>query len=206
MKKITLIGLVFILLTSACNKIIFRDIDCRDFSNQENLKYFGGIIGDTVTFKKPDDNLAKFVIKEKYLVHRTGYTSDTGCGCHDTWGLLMTSGTDTISLFNGVTYVEDNDANKYNKLFVKIDEKLSVFITEDISTVDLSIDTIDFANVIKYNYEFPDNLNFNTVYMAKNYGIIQMKRQNGEIWTNVNLTDELNTNINTFDYSENTCE
>lgn len=119
----------------------------------------------------------------------------------------MVSGTDTISIYNGVKYVENNEANDYKNLFVKIDEKLSSFITEDVSIVDeLSIDTIDFVNVIKYNYEFPDNLHFNTVYMAKNYGIIKMVRKNGEIWTNINLTDELNTNINTFEYSENTCE
>lgn len=210
MNRITILLPITILITSllySCSEVIFRDVNCRDFENNNDLKWFSGKKGEILTFNKSDGTTVSFNIVDKYIFHRTKYISDTGCGCHDMWGMMMTNENDTISMYSQAKYVEDNDANLYDNLYIKIDGELSGFITEDKLLVpEFSIDTLNFNNIIKFSFNHNGNKKFNTIYIAPEIGIIQMNRNDGEIWINQNLTEIQSTSFDSFEYSENTCE
>ncbi|MBN2891738.1 MAG: hypothetical protein JXL97_07715 [Bacteroidales bacterium] len=202
------IFIVFFFITSfSCNKLFFKKVECRSFEYTEELEWFTGEKNDTVTFIKPDSNTIDFVISDKYLIHRTLYHSGSDCNCKDLWGILMVNETDTISIFSESYYIENNDAEKSDNFYIIAEGHLSGFINEDVTIIqNFTVDSITFNEVKKFEYPHANNSQFHKIYIAKEIGIVQMEKVDGEIWINQNLTNPLATNLESFEYSENTCE
>ena len=71
MKSKTILSLIgiFVLFHSCIS--VFREVTCRDFEFEEELKWYPGVVGDAVTFISNQDETKTFVIVDKYLQHRT---------------------------------------------------------------------------------------------------------------------------------------
>ncbi len=194
-------------LLNSCGKIIFREINCRGFEFDDELKWFAGNVGDILTLKNETDDSINFVIRDKYILHRTSYISDTGCGCHDRWGILLTAGNDTINMYSDSKYVEKQTANRYDNFYIKYNNTLSGFITEDKQIeINYSIDNVVFEQVLIFSYSHTEDNQFKKIVIAPEIGVAQLTDSKGNIWTNKNLETKLNVEWNSFDYSENTCE
>ena len=195
------------LISSYSCGTIFREVNCRDFEFQDELKWFPGNVGDALTLTNDINETKEFIIKNKYILHRTKYISDTGCNCHDRWGILLSVGNDTISMYGDSQYIEKNSADRYDYFFIKHNDKLSGFITEDKSVVaNYSVDDITFAEVMIFEYSHTESNMFNKIVIAPEIGVVELTETNGNIWRNLDLETKLNIDISSFDYSENTCE
>ncbi len=162
---------------------------------------------DSVVFINSSNERNKFIVSDKSISHRKRYTSDTGCGCLDASSMLMTNNSDSIWFKNELRYVEDQTGNRYETVVFVLDNKQSGFYETHMTTINTySIDSLTFTNVKKFEYNYTDNLQVKTVYLVKYLGVIKFEMVNGEIWINENLTDYKTTTIETFTYSENTCE
>jgi len=204
--QFVVLGLMIATAFLSCGKLFNREIDCRELNNGSHLKWFAGGISDTIAFVKPDNTVVKFVVDDKYLYHRTKYISDTGCGCHDMWGIRLSSPSDTISMYNQEKYVNDNESNVYSTCYVTIDGVTSGFITEDKSVVSsMSINSTSVSNLIKFKFANNEAGQFTEVYIAENIGIVQMVSNNGDKWINQNLIVGLDVSFGSFLYEENTC-
>jgi len=192
---------------STCKKIIFREIECREFTLTEEYYWNPVNNGDSVVFINSLNERNEFVVVDKSISHRTKYTSDTGCGCLDESSVLMTNNSDSIWFRNELRYVEDQTGNRYEDVVFVLDDKQSIFYETHMTTIETySIDSLTFTNVKRFEYEYTDNLKVKTVYIVKNLGIIRFEMVSGEIWTNENLIDYETTTFESFTYSENTCE
>ena len=209
MKKITITTLLILtaVFLSTCKKIIFREIDCRAFTLTEEYYWNPVDNRDSVVFINSSNERNKFIVSDKSISHRKRYTSDTGCGCLDASSMLMTNNSDSIWFKNELRYVEDQTGNRYETVVFVLDNKQSGFYETHMTTINTySIDSLTFTNVKKFEYNYTDNLQVKTVYLVKYLGVIKFEMVNGEIWINENLTDYKTTTIETFTYSENTCE
>lgn len=202
-----LLGLTITLSVLSCKKLIFREVQCREPNNTNHLKWFAGKLNDTITLVKPDNTIINFIVDDKYIFHRTQYTSDTGCGCHDMWGIRMVSGSDTISMYNQEKYVEDNESNGYSACQLTINGIYSGFISEDKSSLSsMIVNDTTITNLIRFKYENNDEGQFTEIYISENIGIVQMVSANGDKWVNQDLTSSLDVSLGSFSYEENTCE
>ena len=206
--SLSILCIVIILgIFHACGTIIFREIKCRDFEFQEDLKWFAGNVGDVITLSTNGNETKKFIIEDKYIIHTKKYTSDSGCGCHDIWGIVLSSANDTIIMNGESVYVEKNTARKYNSFFIKYNNKASGFIDEDKSIVtNYTLNNITFAQVLIFKYSHTENNQFKKIAIAPELGVVELTETNGNIWHNTDLATKLNINISSFEYSERTCE
>ena len=95
--SLSILCIVIILgIFHSCNKLLFREIECRDFEFHDDLKWFAGNVGDVITLSTNDNETKKFTIEDKYIIHTKKYTSDIGCGCQDIWGIFLSTAHDTI--------------------------------------------------------------------------------------------------------------
>ena len=209
MKTKMIICLIILLILGqfySCG-LIFRDVNCRDFEFHDELKWFPGNIGDALTLTNETGETIDFIIRDKYILHRTKYISDTGCGCHDRWGILMSAGNDTISMYSDSKYIEKNTADRYDSFFVRYNNKWSAFYTENKSiATNYSIYNVTFDQVLIFDYSQTQNNQLKKVVIAPEIGVAELIDANGNIWRNKDLETKLNINISSFDYSENTCE
>jgi len=121
--------------------------------------------------------------------------------------MISENASDTIGMFSQAKYVYDNEADVSERLGLVIDGDYSGFYSEDKSVeTNFEIDCFMFDEVLKYEYSFTDSNNVKVVYIAKEIGIIQLEKVNGEVWVNENLDKKLNIDFDSFTYSENTCE
>jgi len=212
MKTKISISIICIIITlwalHSCGVLLFREVKCRDFEFQDELKWFAGNVGNVITLSNNRGNETKeFIIRDKYILHRIKYTSDTGCDCHDRWGILLSSGNDTISMYSDSKYIETNPSNRYDYLFIKYNNNLSSFTDEDKSIVtNYTIDNITFSQVLIFEYSHDENNQFKKVVIAPEIGIIELTETNGNIWTNTNLETKLSIDMSSFEYSEYVCE
>ena len=203
---LTLICMVVFGVYHSCG-IMFREVSCRDFEFQDELKWYAGNVGDVLTFSNNESKTKQFVIKDKYLFHVTKYISDTGCGCHDGWGILLSAENDSISMYSQSKYVENKSANRYDSFYIRANGKLSGFITEDKSIVtNYTIENKTFAQVMVFEYSHTESNQFKKIVIAPEIGIIELIETNGTVWRNVDLETKLNIDKDSFEYSENTCE
>jgi len=187
--------------------LIFREMKCRDFEFQDDLKWYAGNVGDVITLSTEDKETKKFVVEDKYIMHTKKYTSDTGCGCQDIWGIVLSSDNDTIIINGESAYVENDAAKKYNSFFIKHNNKASGFIDEDKSIVtNYTIDNITFAQVLIFEYSYTENNQFKKIVIAPELGVVELTETNGTVWKNTDLETKLNIDITSFEYSEQTCE
>jgi len=190
----------------SCSILPFREVKCRDFEYQDELKWYAGSIGEIITFSNERNETKAFVIQDKYLLHRTKYTSDTGCDCHDRWGIMLVEGNDTISMYSDSKYIEKNSAKRYDYFYVKYNNALSSFITEDKSIVsNYKIGNETFAQVMIFEHSYAGNSQFEKVVVAPEIGVIELFETNGNVWINTNLEKKLSIGLNSFVYEEYIC-
>ena len=192
----------------SCDKIIFREIKCRDFEIKGENYWFPLNVGESVVFVNSATNIRKkYTIVVKHISHRTKYTSDTGCGCLDSSAMLLVSGTDSLWFKNELKYVEDQKGNYYEDIIFVINGKYSGFDETSRTRLDTySLNSINFSDVELFECkECEVGLSVNKMYRVKNLGIVLFELVNGEVWMNENLTKTGLTTKDSFEYSENTC-
>lgn len=207
-KKLTIIIFcISSILLITCGKVVWREIECREFSLKGEHYWFPLNIGDSVSFTNSSNLQKTFIVKDKYISHRTKYISDTGCGCYDLTEMLLISGNDSIWFNNHLVYIEDREGTYREDMFFVIDGVQSGFYETHRTIIDsYEIDSISFNNVERFDYDYSESENIVSVYRVKNLGIIRFIKKNGEVWTNDNLTEFKENTIDSFNYSENTCE
>jgi hypothetical protein len=211
MKKNTItfsiLATTLLILAFGCKKIIFRTIECRPFSETDELNWMVGNKNDTIKFISTNNTIHKFIVADKDIIHRKKYKSDSGCGCKDTWEILYTEGTDSIAIVYFTKYVEKNPANKYEDITVVLNNTKSYF-TEATKSVlnNYTVDSTVFNEVNRYTYDYTSSDQVKAIYLVKNIGIIQIDRVNGEVWKNMNLKNTISVSKDSFEYDENTCE
>jgi hypothetical protein len=209
MRKDEALGYIFIFMVmfSGCKGFIFRDVKCRDFALKGEHYWFPLYVGDSVTFLSTSDTKKTFMVVDKYISHRTRYVSDTGCGCSDLTGMLLVSNEDSIWFNNRLKYIEQQEGNYYEDVFLKIDNVTSGFYETHKTVLNsYSIDTLSFSDVERFDYDVTGEMKVKTVFRAKDLGIIKFVMGNDIEWTNENLTVMKETNLDSFNYSENTCK
>ena len=191
----------------SCNKIVFRTVKCRDFEFHDELKWYAGNVGDVITLSNQKNETKEFIIRDKYLFHVTKYISDTGCGCHDGWGILLSTDIDSISMYSQSKYVENKPANRYDNFYIKYNDKISGFITKDKSIMsNYIVENKMFTQVMVFEYSYTENNEFKKIVIAPEIGVIELTETNGNVWINTDLEKKMSIDINTFEYSESTCE
>lgn len=194
-------------LFNSCGKLFWREVKCRNFEFQDELKWYPGTVGDVITLSNKENETNEFTIRDKYIHHRTKYISDTGCGCHDWWGIFLTSKNDTINMYGHSRYIEDKPAHKYNYLYFHHNYKQSGFIDEDKSIANnYTIEDKTFAQVLIFEYAHTENNQFKKVIIAPEIGVIELIEVNGNVWKNTDLETKLNIDMKSFEYKETTCE
>jgi len=75
MKKIFLIigMLIFSLISVTCNKLVFREVTCRDFTLNEENYWFPINNGDSVIFTNSSNLNKIYIVEDKSISHRTKY-------------------------------------------------------------------------------------------------------------------------------------
>jgi hypothetical protein len=197
---------MLVVAMSSCLKDNRERIQCEDFSNQNDLVWLAGLVGDSLTFKNAEGSEISFVVDDKYILHTTSYLTNSGCNCHDIWGMLLTSSSDSISMHSHLVYTEYQEV-EYDNLFMKIDDKLTRFFREDVTKLStFEVDGVVLNDVKRYHFPQAEELQFRTIYLAKDLGIVQMERVGGEIWINTQLDRFLPVDFNSFRYSESDCQ
>ena len=204
------VGLIITsILFVSCNSFIFRDITCREFQIKGENYWFPLHVEDSVVFINSATNVRKkYMVVDKHIFHRTRYVSDTGCGCLDYSGMLLTSGMDSLWFYNELRYIEDNEGSYYEDIVFVINGKQSGFCETSKTKLDTyTLNSIKFSDVEFFECEDCEvDLSVKKLYRVRNIGIVLFELVNGEVWINENLTKTGLTTIDSFDYSENTCE
>jgi hypothetical protein len=208
MSKILLLSLLLCTLSLInCGKLFFREIDCREFELGEEYYWFNSNNGDSVIFTSQSNMELAFIVGDKWIEHRTQYTSDTGCGCLDLSGMILSNESDTITLINQLTYVEDNNGTRYETLILTINGGSNEFHETSIITLPTySIEDASFSNVKKFEKAETENPNIQSLYLAENLGIIQIEMMDGTTWTNSDLAPKNPTELTSFRFETNKCE
>ena len=207
-KKVRLLIICVIMLEVfySCGKLFWREIKCRDFEFQDDLKWFAGNIGEIITLSNKENETKEFIIRDKYIYHRTKYISDTGCSCHDIWGILLSTEKDTIGMYSHSSYIEKNKSEKYDYFYIRLNNQLSVFKSENKSIIEnYSIGDKPFVQVLIFEFQ-DENNPIKKVVVAPEIGVIEITETNGSVWKNTDLETKLNIDISSFDYSENICD
>ena len=208
MKTIINISIIYVLLIGfhSCG-LIFREVKCRNFEFHDELKWFAGSADDVITFSNKENETKEFKIVKKYIDHRIKYISDTGCGCHDWWGVLLSAGNDTIDMYSHSRYVETNPAAKYDYFIIKYNNKLSVFTSENKSIVaNYTIENKMFAQVLIIEYSHTETNQFKKIVIAPEIGIIELTETNGNVWKKIDIETKLKIDLSSFEYRETTCD
>lgn len=199
--------LVILLMAVGCGEVVFRKVDCQAFSLTEEHYWFPETAGDSVVFVNSTNERKKFIVADKSIYHRPEYTSDTGCGCLEVSGMLLTSGTDSVWFKKEIRYVTDQQKDSTEDVVFVFDDVQSVFYeTHRVLLDTYSIGSHSFSDVKKFEYTYTDEAKVKQVYLVKNLGIIRFEMVGGEVWTNANLTTYKTASQDTFTYSEVACE
>ncbi|MDR1698464.1 MAG: hypothetical protein LBR75_01385 [Prevotellaceae bacterium] len=209
MKKLRISAMLLIatLFLSSCGELMFREINCRSFEFQDDLKWYAGNVGDVITLSNQANETKEFIIEDKVIFHTKKYTSDTGCGCYDRWGMQLIGSKDTITMYSESVYIEKNAAESSNYFLITFNNVFSGYFDENRSIVsNYTIESNTFAQVLIFDYLPAANKQFNKIVIAPEIGVVQLIEANGNIWTNTDLNRKLNIDMNSFKYNENTCE
>lgn len=207
MKFLLYIFIFSLTLLMSCGILLFRNIECREFASQDELVWFPGNVGDTVIFKKSSSGSATFMVVRKSIYHTLGYKSDTGCGCADLWELILANDSDTLGVVGQIHYVNNNPPRRNDRVIISIDNNNAGFVTSDRSILkSITIGGVKLDSVAQFKYNHPNPEDFNKAIISKGLGIVQLVRNNGEIWTNLNLIRTGTTSIDSFKYSETPCQ
>jgi hypothetical protein len=206
-RTIVMIFTAVVLTTSvtSCLKDNRRTVECDPFSNQSDLAWFAGLDGETLTFQNQDGAEKIFVIEDKYIIHTTSFLTESGCNCHDIWGILLSSDADSVGIFSQYIYNENQEA-RLDNLNMRIDGAFTGFSYDHKTLLtSFEVEGVVFNDVIRFQFNYTDDLQFHTVYLAKELGIVQLNRVNGEVWVNTQLDRKLRIDFDSFRYSESEC-
>jgi hypothetical protein len=193
----------------SCKKLFNREVKCRDFQIKGEHYWFPLNVGDSVVFVNVSANIRKkFLVQDKRIAHTTKYKSDTGCGCFDYSGMLLTSGSDSLWFKNELKYIENKEGNYYEDIFFVINGSKSGFYeTQRTILANYTVNGVNFSDVEFFSCaNCQIALDVKKIYRVKNLGIISYELVNGEVWTNENLTKTGQTSKDSFTYLEETCE
>ncbi len=193
-------------LYSSCKKDKAQKITCDNFQLSQEYYWFPQKVGDTVIFRNDDNEVMKFIIKDKLVSHRKSYMSDKNCSCLDISGMNLSNGVDSIWFVNNYAYIPGSSSVLYQDVVFKINGvKTSFYDTETEVVNSLKIDSVTFTKVYKYEYNNTDPNNVKRVYFVKNLGVAKFELVNGEVWTIQNLKQQ-QTSIETFTIKDNPCD
>jgi len=183
-----------------------KRLPCDPFSSQDQLKWFAGEVGDTLSFRDQNNVSKSFEIEDKYIIHTTSFVSQVGCNCHDVWGILLVNGADSIGVVGQHVYNQYEEFRLSN-LNIKVDGRLTAFnSTHRTNLATYRLGDMEFRNVIRFQHNHTDSLQFRAIFIAPEIGIVRMDRVNGEIWINTHLGRILPSDLPTFRYTERVCE
>jgi hypothetical protein len=199
------VGIATAILLCGCSNFIFRDIDCFDISNE--LKLFPGSVGNTLTLKNATGSSLLFTIIKKVAEHISGYISDTGCSCHDYWRVDLQTDDFTFTFATTLQYIENNEGTRLEDLVIKVGSNEQMFTVGNREYHE----SYDFAGtqvqkVIEYKKTGASADEFSKIYLAKEIGLVRLVKGNGDTWTNTQLTPNLESGTDTWDYTEFLCE
>jgi len=196
-----------IICFGGCKKMLYNEIECRNYIFPEDLFWFPNNVGDTISFTSSSKSEKKFVIDEKLIQHTTKYVENTGCGCEDNTSILLRNETDSIWFRNTLFYIYDNKEDVTFYVVFNFSGKHSAFNIKDKSiAATLTIDNIIFNDVQKLEFNYSDPLKVKTAYLVKNLGIIKFEQGNGEYWINRNLIKYLTDKQESYEYIEGFCD
>ncbi|MGI6291198.1 MAG: hypothetical protein ACOXZH_02050 [Bacteroidales bacterium] len=116
---------------------------------------------------------------------------------------------DSIKAINKTTDGREwlSDKQLEDIIFVIKNKKSGFFETERTKLNTYSLDSINFTDVELFECkDCKENLKVKKMYRVRNLGIISFELVNGEVWINENLSKTGLTTMDSFEYSENTCE
>jgi hypothetical protein len=204
---------VLILITTCaialagCGKLWNREIDCNIYAVSDETFWFPDPVGSQFMFKGSSGDSIVFLKLDNYIWHTTGYTTDTGCGCNDRSGQLLTAGNDSLWFNTEMSYIENNIPQRYETIGVVLNGHKSVFTTTEL----LSIDSIQiggqvFSNIKKYELEATsDSLAPKMIILGQDKGILRIVLQNGMLLES-NPINASSVRISDFNYSEGWCD
>jgi hypothetical protein len=199
-------AVILITSISSCIKDKRRRVDCEPFSNQSDLAWLAGVTGEFLTFQNQDGAEKTFKIEDKYIIHTTYFITEMGCNCHDIWGILLSSDADSVGVFSQFIYNESQEA-RFDNFNMRMDDVFTGFNQGHKTLLtSFEVDGVVFNNVLRFQFNHTGDLQFSTVYLAKELGIVQLNRVNGEIWINTQLERKLRIDFDSFRYSESGCE
>jgi len=199
-------AVVLMFLLSSCGILPFQEVVCHDLGTTEESYWFPAKMGDSVTFVNTKNEQIKLYVTDKSMYHTTKYYTDTGCSCYDWSGMLLANKTDTIWFTNEVNYIDDFKESTDLTVLVELKGIEATFNEENVTLLpSLAFDNQTITDVKKYEYAYTNAAKTKTVYFAKNIGIIRFEMVNGEIWTNTQLTPEVTSILETFEYKEEEC-
>ena len=116
---------------------------------------------------------------------------------------------DSIKAINKTTDGREwlSDKQLEDIIFVIKNKKSGFFETERTKLNTYSLDSINFTDVELFECkDCKENLKVKKMYRVRNLGIISFELVNGEVWINENLSKTGLTTMDSFEYSEITCE
>jgi len=177
---------------------------CNDFSLTVEKYWISEKIGETITFTYKDTLKETFTVTNKDAYHVTDYETGTGYTCYDITTTILAHKSDTIVLSSELQYQEGLNATKQEKYLFRSKGDIYIFLNEDFTSQGKQkIDSINFPDVKLFKYKAKEADDINSLYFAKNHGIIAFSRENGEIW--VKEIGDINgkeVNLSTFNYIE----
>ena len=206
-RRLKIVSILIPILISgiACGSLFWRDADCYDIS--EDLKLFPGNVQDNVVLSDKNGNKTILKIIKKIAQHITGYITDTGCSCYDFWKVDLSGNGVSIIFATELQYIELTEGTRYEDLVIMNSSVETHFTEANKKTYkNYNFDGITLQNVIEYHTTATSPSEYSSVYLAKNVGIARLITGNGTIFTNTNLTTQLNSGIETWEYSESKCE
>jgi hypothetical protein len=204
----TLLLLVILAVSlAACGKLWNRERDCNAFKLSNEVFWFPKPIGSQYVFKNASGDSVLFTKADNYIWHTTGYTTDTGCGCNDQSGQLLTAGNDSIWFNTEMRYIEDNLPQRIETIGVVLNGRKAIFTEADRTSQDtLYVHEDMLYNTRKYaRAAAGDALTPVTIFLAENNGLVRIVFQNGQMME-LASPPNLFVTVNDFLYGEGWCD
>ncbi|MCB9426311.1 MAG: hypothetical protein H6584_04705 [Flavobacteriales bacterium] len=206
LKKLSILFLSSLAFIS-CDLLPYKDVNCRPFVLKGEMQWFPEQTGETVRFTNTSNQTKDFTVVDKFIAHRTSYVSDTGCGCRDLSGMLLTTSDKGSIWFNDRNnYIYDKPDKIQENVFIVINDVQSGFYEIHKTKLDQhTINDVIINDVERFDFAYTDDTKVKRLYRAKSIGVIQFELVNGEVWTNEKLVPTKTQELSSFKYSEDTC-
>ncbi|MEN9444005.1 MAG: hypothetical protein RIS47_895 [Bacteroidota bacterium] len=195
-----------VLFQTACIETKVEIIDCPTFALTGEKYWFAENKNTPINFQTDDGQTKTFIITDKSIHHRTQINAKAGCSCSENSGILLLSGNDSIWAINRSSYTDPSLKTNTEVVVFVINGTTSIFYESDLKDQTYyNIGDKNFSNIKKYTYNYNTGVHVQTVYMAKDYGIIRVEFSDGKSWTLSNLALPSPVTIESFSYTEDQC-